>query len=612
MNVQLKGIDWAFIIGYGVVAFGVGIYFAKRAGANIESFFVAGRKLPWWLAGTSIVATTFAADTPLAISGFIRKDGIYENWLWWNYAMAGLLCVFFYAKLWRRAGLITDVSFIELRYGGRPASVLRGFYAVYGGVLVNSIVMGWVMRAMMKVVEVMLGIHEDKHKAMVLAVLVALALGYTLLSGLWGVVMTDLIQFIIAMAGSFLLAGIVLVKMGGPVQMIAKVRATEAFQPKVLDLVHNPNHVPYLAMASFVILVSASWWGGGQGGGALAQRLFATKNERHSVLAALWFNFAHYVLRPWPWIIVGLASLVYFPITAGEDPELGYPRMMAEFLPEGLRGLMVVSFLAAFMSTMDTQMNFGASYLVNDLYKRFIRREASAGHFVMASRVACVVIAGFGALAAWQMETIKGAWVYLAVLGAGGGILGLLRWFWWRINAWAEITALTSSLIIANGYHIARFLAWLGLLSEKAMAPIKRFYVENPETGTDDMWIVRGFVVLVVCTVIWVIVTHVTPPVPAAHLEKFYRRVRPGGWWGPIAARCADVKSDGGLGFRWLGWFTGVGCIYGGLFGVGNLCLGNTGAGLAFLGGAVVAGYFCLKAVDATTKATGADAVVDE
>ena len=407
--------------------------------------------------------------------------------------------------------------------------------------------------------------------------------------------MTDLIQFIIAMFGSITLAVIVLVKMGGPAEMVAKIRATADFDPKVLNLVPDMSSATSVSITTFVILVAALWWGGGQGGGYVVQRLLAAKNEKHSVLAALWFNFAHYVIRPWPWIIVGLASLVVFPIGEVADPEAAYPMMMAKFLPTGLRGLMVASFLAAFMSTMDTQMNWGASYLVNDLYKRFIYPNASSRHFVAVSRVACLAIALIGSLAAWQMESIKGAWIYLAVLGAGGGILGLLRWFWWRINAWAEITALVSSLIIANGNFILRGLTAIGLFPESAMPNVEVFY-------SGEWWAIRAISVLIVCTIIWVIVVHLTPPVAIEHLEKFYRQVRPGGWWGPVAARCGDVSSDGGLGFRWLGWLMGIGCIYGGLFGVGNLCLGRMGLGLGFIAGAIVAGYFCLKAVEATTR----------
>ncbi len=438
MHTQLELFDWFFIAGYCVLAFGIGIYFSKRASQNVEEYFIAGRRLPWWLAGTSIVATTFAADTPLAVSGIIRKDGIEGNWLWWNAAMGGLLCAMFYARLWRRANILTDVELIELRYEGRPASVLRGFMAVYGGVVANCITMGWVMMAMAKICRVMLGWNELWS----LTALVVLALIYTVLSGYWGVVMTDFIQFIMAMVGAVVLAVIVVSKAGGPAAMIENLSAAGNVPANTLDFVPNIAVKPPLAVTTFVILVSAMWWGGGQGGGVLAQRLFSTRSEKHAILAAVWFNFAHYVLRPWPWIIVGVASLIFIPVTAGEDPEAAYPQMMAKFLPVGLRGLMVASFLAAFMSTMDTHLNWGSSYLVNDLYRRFIHKQGSAAHYVFASRVACMIMVVLAALTAWQMDSIKQAWVYLMVLGAGTGLVGLLRWFWWRVNAWAEISAM--------------------------------------------------------------------------------------------------------------------------------------------------------------------------
>jgi len=586
-EMQLDSVDWVFIVGYCVVAFGIGIYFSKRASKNISEFFVAGRSLPWWLAGTSIVATTFAADTPLVVSGFVRSKGIYENWFWWNALMGGMLCVFFYARLWRRAGILTDMEFIELRYQGRPASALRGFMAVYGGVLQNCIVMGWVMLAMVKICHVMLG----WPKVTSIAVLVILALGYTILSGFWGVVMTDLIQFIMAMTGSITLAGIVLWKMGGPAGMVEAVAATPGVDLKVFDIVPDWETAGKLALITFVIQVTVQWWGGGQGGGYVVQRLFSTRTEKDSVLAMLWFNFAHYVLRPWPWIIVGLASLAYFHPTPNEDPELGYPKMMAQFLPVGLRGLMVASLLAAFMSTTDTQLNWGSSYLVNDLYKRFIRRNASARHYVNASRVAMVLLTGLGALAAWKMESIKGAWIYLAVLMSGAAFVGLARWFWWRVNPWSEITALGGSFIIANGLHWAELLSAAGLVSEPAMAQVRWFYEK-------DLWAVRLLVIIVVCTILWVIVTFLTSPVPTEHLKRFYRRVRPGGWWHPIAEKCPDVSPDTLVG-GWSGWFAGVICVYAGLFGIGYLCLARTIAGLACLAVAVVAGWFMVSRASA-------------
>ncbi len=582
-GMQLESIDWGFIVGYCVVAFGIGIYFSKRASKNMEEFFVAGRNLPWWIAGTSIVATTLAADTPLAVSGFIRSDGIYANWFWWNALMGGMLTVFFYARLWRRARILTDMEFIELRYAGRPASTLRGFMALYSGVLQNCIVMGWVMLAMAKICQVMLG----WDKVLSIGVLVMMALFYTVLSGFWGVAMTDLIQFTMAMIGSVALAFIVLVKMGGPAEMVEQVAAVPGVDLKVFQMVPDWETAGKLALITFVIQVTVQWWAQGQGQGYVVQRLFSTRSEKDSVLAMLWFNFAHYVLRPWPWIIVGLASLVYFPLSPGEDPELGYPNMMAKFLPVGLRGLMVASLLAAFMSTMDTQLNWGSSYLINDLYKRFFRPNASPRHYVNASRVAMVILTGLAALTAWQSESIKTAWIYLAVLTAGSGFVWLLRWFWWRINPWSEISALVAGFVMANGELWGKLLHGVGLLSGTALDSVLWAY-------GGDFWAIRLFIIIVVCTVLWVLVTLVTSPSPQPHLEAFYRRVRPGGWWGPIAEACPDVPRES-VSSGWIGWLAGVVCIYCGLFGVGYVCLGAYGRGIAFLVVAGVSGWFMVS-----------------
>ena len=582
---RLEAIDWAFIVGYGVFAFGVGIYFSRRANQSIEEFFVAGRSLPWWIAGTSIVATTFAVDTPLVIAGFIRTGGIYENWLWWCVLMGGMLSVFFYARLWRRAGILTDVEFMELRYTGRSAAVLRGMMAIYGGVLYNCVIMGWVILAMTKICEVLLG--WDKVSS--IAIMMTLALSYTLLSGFWGVVVTDFVQFIMAMFGSIALAGIVLWKMGGASGMIVQIQATEAFDPKVFHMVPDFKTAGKLALLTFLAQVSVQWWAKGQGDGYIVQRLFSTKDERHSMLAALWFNFAHYVIRPWPWIIVGLASLVYSPIVAGEDPELAYPKMIAEFLPVGLRGLMVASLIAAFMSTMDTHLNWGASYLINDLYKRFIVRDASPKHYVRASQVAMLILMVMGALTAWQSSSVTAVWKYFFVLTAGVGFVGLLRWYWWRVNAWSEISALASSFLIANGFLWARWADGFGLMSANAMSKIEWFY-------SGDAYPHRLTTIVLTCTVIWLGVTMLTRPVATDHLKMFYRRVRPGGWWGPIAESCPEVRREKSRGL-WLGWISGVVCVYSGLFGVGYLCLAQPARAIACLAVAFLSGWYMLASV---------------
>lgn len=356
--------------------------------------------------------------------------------------------------------------------------------------------------------------------------------------------------------------------------MTAGVLAAPGVDPKIIRFVPDLATAGKLAVFTFVVYVTVQWWGGGQGSGYIAQRMFATKDERHASLAMLWFNFAHYVLRSWPWIIVGLASVIYFPLTAGEDHELAYPKMMVEFLPAGLRGLMIVSFVAAFMSTIDTQLNYGASYIINDLYRRFMVKNADEKHYVAASRWAVLILMILGGITAWHMTSISGAWKYLAKLGAGAGFVGLLRWYWWRVNPWSEISALVVSLIMANV---------LPLIKPLAQA---------------DMYPVQLVIIIAVATAVWVVVTFLTRPVEASHLEEFFRRVRPGGWWGPVAAACPDVVQDKAA-RGWIGWAAGVVCIYSGLFGVGYVCLGRTFLGVAALTVSVASGWVMLSQASA-------------
>ena len=592
MNTPLVAIDWMFIIGYCVLALLIGVWFSRRAGKSMQEYFVAGRTLPWWLAGTSIVATSFASDTPLFVSGVVRTQGIWGNWLWWAYAMGGMLCALFFARLWRRARIITDVELIELRYHGRPASALRAFLAVYSGVIINCYVMGWVMLAMVKVADVLL----DWHPVTTLAVLTALALTYTVLSGFWGVVATDLLQFIIAMVGSITLAVIVVRHVGGPASLVDQISSRRGTDAGVLDMTPLGGGDP-IALTTFIVLLAALWWGNGQGGGYLAQRLFSTKNEKHAVLAMLWFCVAHYVLRPWPWIMVGLASIVVFSNTQlpDGDPEKAYPMMIARFLPDGMRGLMVASFLAAFMSTIDTHLNWGSSYLVNDLYKRFIRPDAEAKHYVLVARIACVVLIVLAACIAWQMESIKGAWQFIMVLGAGSALVGLLRWYWWRVNPWCEISAMIGALVLVNGTWWTRLSRWVGLIDDVTRDDLLWFY-------GGDMFAVRGLFIIIVCTALWLYVAYRTKPVPADHLEAFYRRVRPAGWWGPIATRCPDLQPPRDTAKRWLAWVSGVVSIYALLFGVGYLCLARITAGLAALAIGTAAAAVCWTGIKRLTN----------
>ncbi|QXD15991.1 Na+:solute symporter [Rhodocaloribacter litoris] len=573
---RLLPLDWVVIALYGGITVALGLWFTRRAGQSIEDYFVAGRTLPWWLAGTSIAATWFASDAPLAAASLVRQQGIYGNWLWWYEAAGVMLLVFFFARLWRRAEVITDAEFIELRYDGPSASVLRAFTAVYQGILRNCVVMGWVMLAMVKFSQVLLGWGP----VLTLGVCVALALLYTVASGLWGVVMTDLLQFVTGITGSLILAGIVVYELGGPAEMARQIAALPEAPAGTLDLVPNPAHLSPLEFVSYLCLILVLWTRSGHDG-YIAQRLFATRDDRQATLTALWFCFAG-TLMTWPWIVAGLGSLVVFPPGGPEaalaaDPELAYPMMIAEMMPTGLRGLLVAAFLAAFMSTMDTHLCWGASYLVTDVYKRFLRREASSRHYVLASRLAVLVLVLLAALAAWQMESIERAWIYIIELTAGMAMVLLLRWYWWRVNAWAEISAMVGSVLIANGLLLARGLDALGLMPAPLLDVLVLFY------GAEYNFI-RSVVILLVCTLIWVTVTLHTRPVSEEKLVAFYRRVRPGGWWGPVAARCPDVPADTGAGAKWLGWFLGVLFIYAGLLGVGQLVLGHTAAGLLLVG----------------------------
>jgi len=597
---QLNLVDWAVIVAYCAFALWVGVRFSGRASRNIDEYFVGGRSFKWWMAGTSIVATSFAADTPLVVSKFARIDGIYGNWFWWSVLLGGMITVFFFARLWRRAGVITDVEFIELRYEGRPAKALRAFLAVYGGIITNCVVMGWVITAMMKIIDVMLG--WDKLTS--IGVCLAITVGYTTLSGFWGVVVTDFVQFIIAMVGSISLAGIVLWRMGGPAEMVRQISATPGFEPKVFHFVPDWHTATNLAILTFAVQLTLMWWNVGQGGGYIAQRLFSTPSERDSALAALWFNFAHYVLRPWPWIIVGLASLVYLPIAPGEDPEAAYPMMIKMFLPVGLRGLMVASLLAAFMSTMDTQLNWGASYLVNDIYKRFIMKKASVRHYVAASRAAVLLLSVLAGLTAWQMNSIQGAWIYFGKITVGAGMVGMLRWYWWRINPWSEISALVSSFIVANGGIWLPWLNRIGLLPDRYMPHITWLY-------SSEAYAACFIVIVVVATAAWLIATFLTRPVSDAHLNAYFRKVRPGGWWAHIARANPDIVVRP-VRRNWLGWLAGVACIYTGLFGVGHLCLARPLPGAVFLAVSAITGFYMVRVAGAAGEPVSEDVSLAE
>ena len=592
----LTSLDWIVVAIYGAVVLAIGFGMARRAGGSMENYFVAGRSLPWWLAGTSIAATWFASDAPLATAALVRQQGIFGNWLWWYEAAGVLMLTFFYARLWRRAGVLTDAELIEIRYGGAPARVLRAFSAVYQGLIKNGVVMGWVMLAMVKFSSVLLGWDP----ALTLTVCVGLALAYTVASGLWGVVVTDLLQFTAGMLGAITLAGIVLTRFGGPAAMADAIATVPQAPPGALDLVPTAANASSLEMVSFLCLIGILWLRSGQGDGYVAQRLFATRDERQAVKASLWFAFAGTVLLTWPWIVVGLGSLLVFPpatmdAALAADPELAYPMMIRELMPSGLRGLMVATFLAAFMSTMDTHLCWGASYMVNDVYRRFMRPGRSERHYVAASRVAVVLLAGVAAVVAWQMDSIQRGWIYIIELTAGVALVWLLRWYWWRVNAWAEIAAMTGSVVLAN----ARML--LGLIEPVVPAAVLQSVDALYAPGMD---MVRGVFILVACTALWLAVALATRPEPDEVLDRFYRRVHPGGWWDQVARRTGITSSDPSAGRMWLGFLMGAIFIFASLLGVGYLLTGKAVAGTLLVAVSLGAGALAVRSAQADTGET--------
>ena len=562
---KISPIDGVIIISYIFFALGLGIYYSKRAGRDINEFFVSGRNLPWWLAGTSMVATTFAADTPLAVTGLVVKDGIAGNWLWWNMVLSGMLATFLFSRLWRRAEIITDVELTELRYSGRSASLLRGFRALYIGLPINCITMGWVILAMQKIIVLTFNL-PDTGTSKVLVVLVCMLIAgiYCALSGFWGVVITDLIQFGMAMVGSIALAVIAVTKIGGIGTLKTKLSEIHGADHSILHFFPDVG-AGEMALLTFGVYLGVQWWAanGVDGGGYIAQRMFAAKDERHTLLATLWFNIAHYTLRPWPWILVALVSMVVYPNLS--DPETGYPKLMLEYLPTGLLGLMLTAFLAAFMSTIDTHLNWGASYLVNDFYKRFFKPAADDRHYVVASRISVVLIMLVAGVTSLFMDSIAGAWKFLIALNAGIGLVQILRWYWWRINAWSEIAAMvTSALVSAIVFTLPQ---------------------------TKDTFAYQMLIIVPISTLVWLVTTLVTSPVSEEKLIAFYQRVRPnGGWWGHIAS-LANVQPIAESSTPALvNWVLGSAFVYCTLFGFGKLLLGFYGVGILFLLIALIAG----------------------
>lgn len=562
-------IDWVIVALYFIISLAIGIIYSKKAGGSTENFFLSGRKLSWWLAGISMVATTFAADTPLAVAELVGQNGIAGNWLWWNMLIGGMLTVFFFSRLWRRANILTDVEFIELRYSGKSAAVLRGFKGIYMGIFMNTIIMGWVNLAMIKILIGMFPEYINESNALIyVGLCMLLTAGYSALSGLWGVAVTDAFQFILAMGGCIILAVIVVnsPQIGGIDGLQAKLPDWALrFTPQISSETPVADTGGALAMtiSSFLAFIGIQWWAswypGAEpgGGGYIAQRMMSAKDEKNSLFATLFFQIAHYCIRPWPWILVGLCALVLYPDLPHADKGLGFVKAMNDFLPVGLKGLLLAAFLAAYMSTIATHLNWGTSYFVNDFYKRFIKKDGSEKSYVTVSRIMTIVFMVLSILVTTQMKSISGVWSFVIECGAGLGLVLILRWFWWRVNAVAEIAATVTPFIV---YGVLFF---------------GDFGIKFPQTL---------YIIVPITTVVWIIAMYLTKPVEQSKLESFYRQVHPGGiGWKKISNKMKDVTPDTGYFFLFVDWACGIVLVYMFLFGMGKILFHDYLMGFVFI-----------------------------
>jgi Na+/proline symporter len=554
--------DYLIIAAYFIFSIGIALYYSKRAGKSTDEFFLSGRNLPWYLAGLSMVATTFAADTPLAVTELVAKNGIAGNWIWWSYAFGGLLTVFFFAKLWRRAGIMTEAEFAEIRYSGKPARFLRGFRALYLGLLMNIVIMGWVNKAMISILVGMFNVPETEVIFYVFGAMLLVAV-YSALSGLWGVVVTDAFQFFMAMGGTIILAVLVVntPQVGGISGMQEKLpNFVFDFFPSVSDA-SSAGGIFVLTAAAFFAYVGINWWAswypGAEpgGGGYVAQRMMSAKDEKHSLFATLFFQIAHYAIRPWPWILVGLSTLILYPDLAADQQKMGYIYSMNDYLPIGLKGLLVAAFFAAYMSTIATQLNWGSSYILNDFYRRFVKRNKDEKHYVRVSRLTTVALMIISVFITLFIDRISGAWEFIIEAGAGLGLVLILRWFWWRVNAWSEISATITPFLI---------IPFVRML--KIEFPITLYYIV-PAT-----------------TVVWLVVTYLTKPTDEKKLLEFYRKIHPGGiLWKKISSQIPDVQSDSGFLRMFVNWIFGVLLVYSILFGTGSVIFGSFSTAAIYL-----------------------------
>lgn len=575
----MTGLDWGVLVLYMVGTLALGLALARRAAGGLEAFFVGGRQIPWWLAGTSMAATTFSIDTPLYVAGVVGTRGIAGNWEWWSFAVAHVVLLYVFARLWSRARVVTDNELSELRYGGRPAAILRGTKGFLYAVVLGAMGIGLAMLAMVKVVEALellpsLGLELGAQGRLWTVVGVSvLVLVYAGIAGLWGVVVTDFLQFVLGMVGAVLVAFFAVRDVGGLAALVERAGAWEgvdllAFTPLEWSgglLPAGWSALAGISGSTFLAYLLLQWWSfrRSDGGGEFVQRLASARSEEEAEKAAWLFNLLHYVLRTWPWILVALAAVVLYPEL--EDRELGYPRLMLDFLPAGLLGLVVASLVAAFMSTVSTLINWSASYLTSDVYARFLRREAGDRELVLAGRVASVFITALGAAAAFYAENVTTLFRLIIAVGTGPGLVLILRWFWWRINAWTEVAAMLAGFVVGLGTSVV---------------PVLRI---------DDFGM-RLLVTSLASVAIWLPVMLLTRAESPTVLEAFYRRVRPGGPGWRLQREATGVEPLGSPGRDALRVAAGLALLFGLMFAVGGALLLRPGVALGNGALAVVGG----------------------
>ena len=566
---SLTSLDWIIVALSVVISFIPALFFYKRAGSSTEEFFTSGRAAPWWLVGISMVATTFSTDTPNLVTNMVRENGVADNWLWWSFLLTGMMTVFFFAKLWRRSRVMTDLEFYEIRYSGKAATFVRGFRALYLGLFFNCVIMASVNLAAAKIGNIVLGL--PMWQTLLFASIITIF--FASVSGLWGVLVTDSVQFLITMSSTFAVAYFALQQpeVGGLAGLIAKVPASR------LNLLPDFSNNWNVALSVMIIPITIQWWsvwypGAEPGGGSyIAQRMLASKTEKDAVAGTLFFNVMHYALRPWPWIIVALCSTLIFPQLSDiaraypyVDPKLighdmAYPAML-KFLPAGFLGAMVAGMLAAYRSTIETHLNWGTSYLVHDFYRRFLKPGETEKHYVLVGRLTTAGLMVCAALLTFALDTAKESFDLILSIGAGTGLLYILRWFWWRINAWSEIAAMVSSFVLALGFFIARKFGFV-VQSEVSLV-----------------------ITIVASTIVWMTVTYLAPQTDNARLVSFYKLIRPSGpGWKDIRAQCGTTAAPDSLTLALVGWMLGITFVYAALFGVGSFLYGRTGTGIAWL-----------------------------